>query len=87
MSDYLRAYQVFWSDITSIVLAATPGQAKAAVLESAKSAGYRPRWNDIRCKRTRQYDVLVLARTMRQCPLAPETADQIKAQIVGKVQP
>jgi len=80
VSDSTRAYQTQWQGHICIVLATTPAQAKAATFRSARDASFNIQWTDIRCKRARQYDVLLLSAVRRMTPLTPEVADQIKAQ-------
>jgi len=51
----------------SIVIASTPGQAKAATLRAAKDAGYQVAFNEIRCRRASRFDCLFDVLTTGKC--------------------
>lgn len=51
----------------SIVIASTPGQAKAATQRAAKDAGYQVTFNAIRCRRASRFDCLFDKLTPGKC--------------------
>lgn len=62
-----RAWRTTWGGIASIVAATSRGQAISRTLNSAKEAGYQPRWQDVKAARAPEFDCWAAADQAGYC--------------------
>lgn len=75
MNDMMRAWHVRYNGESGIVVAKTPGRAKAIMVASAKSVGISVEWNNVTVRRDKRFDGLALNR--ERGPYAPYFAEMM----------
>ena len=75
MSNMFRAWHVRCVGESGIVIARTPGRAKAIMFASAKYAGVNVEWKTLTVRRAKQFDGLALNR--ERGPYTPKLAEEM----------
>jgi hypothetical protein len=75
MTTILRAWHVRCDGESGIVIARTPGRAKAIMWRAAKSVGIDADWKSVTVRRAKQFDGLALNR--ERGPYNPKYAEMM----------